>query len=165
MEYVIHRWATFVLSKNVFVKFTYAQPERGAESGAKPTGFCVLTLMWQTPYLVLIRFAFFGLRTDLQRKLVAEFTDDIVQLQDSKYSVGVAITGAAEPESSPPPLVVCQKPLARMLVRYEENEAPFSSRRSSSISVRKGSKATESSLRLVPNPTVTNYLRHRRWIL
>ncbi|KAH6584712.1 hypothetical protein BASA60_000852 [Batrachochytrium salamandrivorans] len=105
-------WTSLILGKATYAKFVFETI--GSEI---PTGFCFIHLSWETESLVVLSMYTFSIGASMRRALTAELTECLGNIQHVSRSNDTSIK----------PVVVCQKPAHKLLVRYEQRQRPPSS--------------------------------------
>ncbi|KAJ3297928.1 KICSTOR complex protein szt2 [Borealophlyctis nickersoniae] len=164
-QYLAGTWASFALGKTGYVKLVHG--ENGAEA---PTGFCLLRVTLENECLSSIRVSFFNVAWNVRRGIVDGLVAAIGGIEHTARSTGATFH----------PLVVCRKPVHKLLVRYragKEDDDGLISRESLANSVESGKGSPPatptstvagelgvSTAQLISDPAIRAYLRNRRWI-
>ncbi|KAJ3100643.1 hypothetical protein HDU97_002036 [Phlyctochytrium planicorne] len=181
-QYFATVWSTFALSRQTFVKYL-GVPSSGASSGASsiPSGFVVLRFVFETDWLVSLKFSFLN-ATKQQRIEVVE--DICSHLADIRLGITKRVNprGLEASSVSFAPIVVCKRPARRLLIRYqfpavEDDDSSVDSHsrvtgetlQTSPESNRdytfqtRGDRSCSSAM-LISRPPVKSYLRSHRWV-
>nr|XP_061790319.1 KICSTOR complex protein SZT2-like [Nerophis lumbriciformis] len=186
---LLRDWSSFVLVEGYsYVKLIYSSAEQ------PPTSFYLVRLISKTPCMVL-RLGFpIGTPAHVRNKIVDELRDQILKLRfphrvqskeatpktKRKATGGAAAAGQPSPSKSPalsapkqamsdrPCVVVLNKPLEKLLIRYEKlpldfrtpfafgTGSPSSSQPSGNVAANRAASSTLASL--------SRYFLHRRWV-
>ncbi|KAI8818938.1 uncharacterized protein EV422DRAFT_125889 [Fimicolochytrium jonesii] len=122
-DHIASEWRTFSIESGIHVKFVYDEKEPRQdvvdEEGShfddfqeahatRPTGFCLLKLLWENECLVQLQGLFFNVEVDQRQSMMDGLVTAIGSIDHSVRLSGVAFK----------PLIVCDKPVGRLLVSY-----------------------------------------------
>ncbi|TPX56462.1 hypothetical protein PhCBS80983_g04528 [Powellomyces hirtus] len=173
-DYLALEWRSFSVGKGIYVKLVHDHPmeqqrqqeQQGEELEDEtdvPTGFCVLRILWANECLATLQTTFFNVRVSLRQEILQELTKSIANIEHAVRSSGVAFS----------PLIVCKKPIARMLARYallereddgdrEEQSGPEMQMPSPEARLTRMLDTFETNL--IPQSASKNFLRNNRFV-
>ncbi|KAJ3215399.1 HEAT repeat-containing protein 1 [Dinochytrium kinnereticum] len=176
-HYLTNTWSSFALNRQTYIKFL--GPIAHASSSdppPPPTGFAVLRLGFETDWLMSLKFSFFNASKSQRTELVQEICASIALIR-----TGFSKRSSQRLQDIPStfaPLVVCQRPVRRLLVRYQfptsdEGESVGGEMLSDrgggpvppdqEVGLNRGERSGMAAI-VISRPPVRSYLRSHRWV-
>ncbi|KAJ3023252.1 KICSTOR complex protein szt2 [Thoreauomyces humboldtii] len=164
-DYLASEWRSFSVGKGVYVKLL--QERADAESidantahDGSASGFCVLKILWKNECLATLHCTFFEVHVSVREKTMETLVQAIGNIEHAVRSSGVAFR----------PLIVCRKPVGRMLVHYkiDEDTVAHVVTEPEDLSESLGTAALSTLATLADTPILRSriqaYLRHDRFV-
>ncbi|KAJ3387383.1 KICSTOR complex protein szt2 [Entophlyctis sp. JEL0112] len=157
-------WSSFVLNRTTFGKF---YPD--SEDGLNATGFGILRIVYETDWLVSLRMLFYNVPLEGRCHMGDQLCQVVQSIQFTSNNSG------QKSDLLYSPICICEKPIRRMLVRYQfatVTESSDTSAQSPTVSVKQNQEASaqekvmQSAVQanLISSVGPRSFLRTHRWI-